>query len=373
LVAVFLLALSLCPLPASAQLSLLSESRTLVEQDKLDAALERLDTLLKKIPDHVEARLLQSVIFTRQGRVDDAIAGFRRLADGNPGLPEPLNNLAVLYASLSRYDDARAALLKAIELQPGYDTAQENLGDLYAKLASLAYRRAHRLNRDNHDALSKAKLMEQAFHAAPQQHVQDAPGAASVSPAPAPAAGPDPSTASPATTAGKEPRQIAGPQASTGAAETTQRQCYTIGDFPASEPTKSILEWLDDRGATARVHQREEKTTANYLVFLPPFESRSAAEAQIDRLRRRGLRDMLTIARGDLENGVSLGVFSSLQGAERRVASLKTKGYAARHRPRFRTRTLYWIEASTMAANPLAPEAFEKRFPQYALSARTCP
>jgi tetratricopeptide (TPR) repeat protein len=70
---------------------------------------------------------------TKQGKLDEAVAEFRRAVELDPGYAMAQLNLAYTYDRLGRADEAIAAYKKATELDPGNGTAWNNLGVLYSK------------------------------------------------------------------------------------------------------------------------------------------------------------------------------------------------------------------------------------------------
>ncbi|HUS25330.1 MAG TPA: tetratricopeptide repeat protein [Candidatus Binatia bacterium] len=132
----------------------------LMNQGKLQKALDQLDDHLDSAPQDAEGRFTRGLVLVRMNRGDDAIKAFSDLTRDYPQLPEPYNNLAVLYAQQGDYDKAREALEAALASHPSYMTAHENLGDVYAALANAAYTRAIALDPKNSGIKAKLALVE---------------------------------------------------------------------------------------------------------------------------------------------------------------------------------------------------------------------
>src|SRR5919199_3865287 len=135
------------------------DAQKLLKAGQSQQALERVNRALAVNPRDAQARFLKGLIFTEQGKQQEAIDIFTKLTLDYPNLPEPYNNLAVIYASQGHYDKARAALEQSIRTHPSYATAYENLGDVYAKLASQAYGKALQLDANNTGAQNKLSLV----------------------------------------------------------------------------------------------------------------------------------------------------------------------------------------------------------------------
>lgn len=207
-------ALLCCATPALAVSAAVSEAQALVNQGKLDQALQQLDRQIKAAPQDAEARFTRGLVLVRLDRNDDAVKAFSALTKDFPQLPEPYNNLAVIYAQQGEYEKARDALESALATHPSYTVAHENLGDIYAALAAAAYNRALTLDQNNPSVRAKLNLINeldsmadvrpsvaQANPAAPAVAAAAAPvviapaAAPTPAPAPAPVATPAPSTA----------------------------------------------------------------------------------------------------------------------------------------------------------------------------------
>ena len=344
---------------ASVTASNLPEIRALAAEQQYAEALKQLDTFLEGKSDDVEARLFRGVILTRQGNVDEAIATFKELSKDRPELPEPLNNLAVLYAAQGRYDDSREVLLRAIALEPRYDTAHENLGDVYAKLANIAYERAFTLNKKNASARDKASWMTRVLDTEPTAPGNVPRGASAELP-------------SPETRAAEQMEPRARSEAEAAAmARQIAATCYAVNGVESQSAARSIAKWFTTRGVTARAQTRSAQASIFYEVYLPPMKNRAATNDEMRRMRTDGFVDIMRISSGALENGVSVGAYRKLGNAERRVKTLRAKGYQVEFKPRDKTRTTYWIAVNAGAGRELRSE-FSGTFAAYPLSESSC-
>jgi tetratricopeptide (TPR) repeat protein len=202
----------------------------LLRAGQLAEASTKADQFLVAKPRDAQMRFIKGVIFTEQGKPNDAIGTFTKLTEDYPELPEPYNNLAVLYAGQSQFDKARAALEMAIRTNPSYATAHENLGDVYAKLASQAYSKALQLDNTNTGVQPKLGLIRELF--SPKGGRSVAAAAAPAVIAKAPTAAPTPATpVAPAVAASKPAAPVAAP--ATPAAPTAAPAASSAGDEQA--------------------------------------------------------------------------------------------------------------------------------------------
>lgn len=67
----------------------------------------------------------------------------------------------------------------------------------------------------------------------------------------------------------------------------------------------------------------------SWRVYLPGLESPEAAQAMAARIGAAGFSDFLVMREGDASS-IALGLFSTLDGAQRRVDALQAAGFPAR-------------------------------------------
>ena len=82
-------------------------------------------------------------ILQRQGRLDDAIARFRRAIALKPTLAEAHNNLGGALKDLGQLDEAAAQFERAIALRPDLAEAHNNLGGIFQKQGKLDQAQSH--------------------------------------------------------------------------------------------------------------------------------------------------------------------------------------------------------------------------------------
>jgi hypothetical protein len=131
------------------------------------------------------------------------------------------------------------------------------------------------------------------------------------------------------------------PPAATG---TPSGVCVRIGPFTGSAEYGPLLGWLSPRSASVNV---ETVTTARRQLFWVYLEQKSADEAQqkLAELARKGVRDTLLVNREGVTNAISLGVFSTQEAVNRRLAEVARKGYSPLVVPRVETTDLRWLNA----------------------------
>ena len=139
----------------------LRDAQTLLDKKQYQDAIAKLDTIIAEHPREPKARFVKGLALTDEGKTDQAIDVFLALLADFPELPEPRNNLAVLYAKKGEYAQARDELERAVQAAPDYAVAHENLGDVYARLAEVEYEKTVALDKRNHTAAAKLKLIRE--------------------------------------------------------------------------------------------------------------------------------------------------------------------------------------------------------------------
>ena len=311
---------------AAAGADTLDRALSLASEGRYPEARSVLDSLLEGEPGDPQARLLHGILRVQEGRRSEAIAVFSGLAQEHPDMFEAHNNLAVLYVEEGRLEEARAVLAAILERRPeavGY----RNLGDIYEKLAHRAYARSRELRGGG-----------------PGNEDVDDPGTGPVE------------TSDPAETesevatpsepgSGGEPPSV--PERPAPAEAAVAATCLATGAFRSMDTAEEARQWLEEHGAEeARVSGRTRERVKNYRVYLPPFESRKAAEAALAELREEGVSDIAVIAKGARKNAVSLGIYAREANAARRVVRLEALGYE----PVVEPNTMAVVELATVEA-----------------------
>ncbi|MGB0723006.1 MAG: tetratricopeptide repeat protein [Gammaproteobacteria bacterium] len=377
------------PVWAATPVQELDKARTLLEGGDLKPALEIVESVLKGQPDDIGARLLKGVILAQMGQLGDATRIFQSITDDRPDLPQPFNNLAAIQASQGRYDQALATLHKVLTLHPGYAIGHENLGDLHSSLAQRSYQNAANITglsprlRAKMDAL--AGFVAQPPEPPPAQSATSGESPPPVVPElarsgssrsaaqrqsgkesePAPKPSPPEPDISPFHAATESSRTIEPETASTPPAPTptrvvTRGECFIIGPVNDTALRNRVRTWLRQRNARAETMKRPAQR-ALYFVYTPPSVSPQAAREREQELRALGIRDMARIHRGELANGISMGIYSSEANAGKRVRQLAAKGVEAKVAPRTQNRIQTWLKVSGAPELDTAP--LFKRYP----------
>jgi hypothetical protein len=148
--------------------------------------------------------------------------------------------------------------------------------------------------------------------------------------------------------------------------------CYSIGPLEDEAQIAAVRTWLVAMGGdpVLRVEQRSEPD--RFWVYFPPLASREEAMQKVERMRSQGIDDVIAVFSGDMENAISLGVFSQRRSLERRLQELRGLGYDPMVLNRFSSERASWFDVSFEEGEGLLQKEFAARFPQVQLSEAGC-
>lgn len=123
--------------------------------------------------------------------------------------------------------------------------------------------------------------------------------------------------------------------------------CIEMGPFESADLAQEVMDVFEPE-VSMLLESRPVSRAIDYRVYLPPLESRDAAAEVMQQLRsefaQNGIAiDTFLIARGELLNGIALGLFSEQRNASNVREQMRTLGYevVVREEPRFEER--FWL------------------------------
>lgn len=126
--------------------------------------------------------------------------------------------------------------------------------------------------------------------------------------------------------------------------------CITYGPLPEQSQATGLNDWFRSRDAVTRLRHTDREQRGLFWIYLAPQESRAEAEAVLEKLRTQGIRDYRLIRRGNLENAISLGLFSNQHAVNERLGELKDKGYKPVVVPYTDVDRVYWLDVKIRSA-----------------------
>lgn len=106
----------------------------------------------------------------------------------------------------------------------------------------------------------------------------------------------------------------------------------------------------------------EPVTRQSYWVYIPPYKTANAVRAASAQLAKAKVRDFLVVRSGEYKHGISLGLFSQQERAERRLQEILALKLSIRRpeiQPRSTTSRGYWMVVQLVSGE--APSVLQTR------------
>lgn len=101
--------------------------------------------------------------------------------------------------------------------------------------------------------------------------------------------------------------------------------CELVGPFSDLDKADEFIERLNGIEVSGGVREIELPSGLGYWVYLKPLRSRKDALRRLNELQTKGV-DSYVIPKGELENGISLGMFSQKSLADARLKEMTREG-----------------------------------------------
>jgi hypothetical protein len=134
--------------------------------------------------------------------------------------------------------------------------------------------------------------------------------------------------------------------------------CTLIGPFSKLLRAEYFMERLTALELKADVRELEVPGEPSYWVYLPSLGSRKEAFGLLRELQAKSV-DSYVIPGGELENGISFGMFSQKKLAEQRLAAMRKDGYQAELKEVMRSYQEVWVVLEPGQAGQLSPETWQ--------------
>jgi hypothetical protein len=132
-----------------------------------------------------------------------------------------------------------------------------------------------------------------------------------------------------------------------------ERRCLAIGPFVAQSDARRAVDLLTPFVERIRTREEYERQSRGFAVFLPAPATRDEALATARALQQRGVRDYYVVTAGPQQNTISLGLFSSRENAERRVAEVTLLGFRPAITERIDDRAVIFVDVVPSPDRPL--------------------
>jgi len=105
-----------------------------------------------------------------------------------------------------------------------------------------------------------------------------------------------------------------------------------------------LSDWFKSRRASADLRHEDETGRQLFWIYLAPQDNRTEAMDTIQNLKDQGISDYRLIDRGNLENAISMGLFSSQASVNERLRELERRGYKPIVVPYYDNKRIYWVD-----------------------------
>ena len=101
--------------------------------------------------------------------------------------------------------------------------------------------------------------------------------------------------------------------------------CLEWGEFSGTDLERSATA-LSALNLGSKSGQRQVEYASGYWAYIPPSKSRAEADRKVAVLKKRGVDNFIVQDAGKWHNAISLGVFKTIEAAQKFLDSLAAKG-----------------------------------------------
>lgn len=126
--------------------------------------------------------------------------------------------------------------------------------------------------------------------------------------------------------------------------KSAETVCFTLGPFIQVSTASRTAETISELGVTVNRRQTSQRRPRGYWVYLPAFKTYDAARKSVAELKKKGLKDLFIMGKGEHRNAVSLGLFKSRSAAMERFEQVKKMGLNVKMDTQYRITNLAWLD-----------------------------
>ena len=167
----------------------------------------------------------------------------------------------------------------------------------------------------------------------------------------------EPSNAAPAGE-GEAGKEEAGKEEAAPALAAEEEQtlaCIVLGPFTNEAVAQAAIERVERAGGAPQLQTEAIAAPPHYLVYVEPAIAKDVAVRNWQALRSQAI-DAFVIPSGELENGVSVGLFKVRELAQAQRERVSQLGYSVKMRTVDRSATVYRVVARNVRASALVEE-----------------
>jgi hypothetical protein len=134
--------------------------------------------------------------------------------------------------------------------------------------------------------------------------------------------------------------------------------CFSFGPIADEIQANGLSDWFASNGGQAQLRHTDEQGRQLFWVYLSPQDSRQDAMETIKSFRNKGIRDFRLIVKGNMQNAISMGLFSSQAAVNSRLRELQKKGYKPVVVPYSDGKRAWWVDAKLSVDKAILDKVF---------------
>jgi hypothetical protein len=138
-------------------------------------------------------------------------------------------------------------------------------------------------------------------------------------------------------------------------------RCLSLGPFLDLGDAAEAAARLREQGYAPSQRVADSSVWVGNWVYIGPFATRDAAIGAAENLRDRGVTDLYVEPAGELENAVSLGLFSDRDRAETLASEVRKLGVVPQISDRYRAASAYWVDVAVAGDAMLDAADYQRR------------
>ena len=135
--------------------------------------------------------------------------------------------------------------------------------------------------------------------------------------------------------------------------------CHWVGPFDNQASAQIFIERIAALDVFSALKQEKSVTGQTYWVYLQQFGERAEAKDKLAELQYKGI-DSFIITKGELENAISLGVFSELKLAQKRLSEVVVLGYEPKIKSMERSVAQFWVSVEETEVQKIGENTWRK-------------
>ena len=122
------------------------------------------------------------------------------------------------------------------------------------------------------------------------------------------------------------------------------RHCYSIGPVKNKQTVTRLSKHIGSMGVTVKEVRKVIEKVPSHWIYLSGYKSEAEVKKEISRLSSKGISDTQMIKRSSTNMIISVGLFSTKEGADERLKELQNAGFTPQTSMVTANKTLYYAD-----------------------------